>query len=690
MKVIKRDNTMEDFQVEKIKKVIKWATEGLDVNPLELEAKTEIIIKDGMKTNDIQQSLINQALAMTDIKNLEWRFVAARLKLMNIYKNGTDLGYGDFVKESVSKKLYDETLIDFYNDADFKAMESFINLEYDKGFDYAGMNLLENRYLMPGEIPQYMFATVALMLAIPESDMERIDKAINFYHMLADRKISLATPLLLNLRRPNGNLASCFITQMHDSLEDIYGTLTDMAKISKNAGGVGVNISNVRSLGAYIKDVKGASGGVVPWIKLINDTAVAVNQLGSRSGAITVALDVWHKDINEFLELQTENGDQRRKAYDIFPQIVVSDLFMHRVDKDGDWTLFDPHEIRTKYDRNLTDLYGQEFEEFYFELEEDKTLELSKTVKAKDLFKQILKTVVETGMPYVFFKDTVNMFNPNKHQGMIYNANLCTESFSNFNGKDYIHTCNLVSLNLGQLLDYEELQYAAKVAVQILDNAIELTKAPVDQSDSHNFDYRILGIGAMGLADWLVAQKLTYKSLEEIDELFAIIRGAAVSESLALGEKKGSYKYFEGSHWQNIGLPHMRNGGLLAIAPNTSTSLLMGSTASILPPYKKFYVDKASNGAVPVCPPFLNKDNFWKYKEVSHYDQKDIIDVVSVIQKHVDQGISMELTIDLNKGLTAKDIYELYFEAWKKNLRTVYYVRSIALGHKEDCASCSG
>lgn len=690
MQVIKRDNTMEDFQVEKIKKVIKWATEGLNVNPLELEAKTEIIIKDGMKTNDIQQSLINQALAMTDIKNLEWRFVAARLKLMNIYKAGTDLGYGDFVKESVDKKIYDDVLTDFYNDADFKAMESFINLEYDKGFDYAGMNLLENRYLMDGEIPQYMFATVALMLAIPERTTDRIEVAKKFYTMLADRKLSLATPLLLNLRRPNGNLASCFITQMHDSLEDIYGTLTDMARISKNAGGVGVNISNVRSLGATIKQAKGASGGVVPWIKLINDTAVAVNQLGSRSGAITVALDVWHKDINEFLELQTENGDQRRKAYDIFPQIVVPDLFMDRVEKDGNWTLFDPHEFKKITGKNLVDLYGLDFELEYINNESNDLLKLKKTVKAKDLFKQILKTVVETGMPYVFFKDTTNYENMNEHSGMIYNANLCTESFSNFNGKDYVHTCNLVSLNLGRLLTDEELDEAVSIAVRLLDNAIELTEAPIDQSDAHNNDYRILGIGAMGLADWLVAKNLKYSNLKDIDDLFCDIHNSGVEASQKLGQERGNYKYFEGSKWEERGYKNMRNGGLFAIAPNTSTSLLMGSTASILPPYKKFYVDKASNGAVPVCPPFLSQDNFWKYKEVSHYDQKQIIDVVSIIQKHIDQGISMELTIDLNKGLTAKDIYNLYFEAWKKRLKTVYYVRSIALGHKEDCASCSG
>lgn len=756
-KIVKRDGTKVQFDVMKIKKVIAWACMGIEVNPLELEAQMQVRTQDNMSTTDIQETLINTALAMTNIENfnnLKWRYVASRLLLLNLYKGAKrtrkydTFGYGNyyvFLKKAVRYGLYDKIILDEYSKEELKEMGRERNMWYDYDYDYAGMNLMQRRYLMKWkgnafELPQDMYLTIALLLAIPEPKEKRLEIAKKFYHATASRKISLATPIVLNLRRPNGNLASCFITAMDDSLDSIYYTLDQLGQISKNGGGVGVNISRVRSHGAQIKHIKGASGGILPWIKLINDTAVAVNQLGSRAGAITVALDIWHKDIEDFLEMQTENGDQRKKSYDIFPQIVVTDLFMQRVENNENWILVDPHEIRKKYNVELAELYGEEFNKFYAKLEEDTELEIKKEIKARDLFKTYLKTLVETGMPYLFFKDVTNKANPNKHSGMIGNANLCTESFSNFSpskispktlseDKSQInqqilagetHTCNLVSLNLAEISDDETLDEMTRLSVRILDNTIDVGAPPLPEANKHNNEYRILGIGALGLVDYLAKKSITYaNSADEVDVLFEKIAISGIDSSSDLAKERGNYHYYEGSDWQKgnffgrsaswynenskfkykwkdlrekVKNQGMRNGGLFAIAPNTSSSLMMGATASVLPIYRKFFVDKSSSGAVPIAPPFLDSESFWVYVENQNIDQKHIIEITSRIQKWTDQGISMELLLNLKNGVSAKDIYDLYLDAWKKGCKTVYYVRSItktAESSKEECVSCA-
>lgn len=251
-----------------------------------------------------------------------------------------------------------------------------------------------------------MYMTIALMLAKNEPRDKRLRLAKRFYDLIAGKKLSLATPILINLRRPNGNLSSCFITAMDDNLDSIMYTANQVAQISKRAGGVGVNLSRIRAQGSWIKKVFGASGGAVSWIKILNDIAVAVNQEGKRAGAITVALDVWHLDIYDFLELKTENGDLRRKAFDIFPQVVIPDLFMERVKYDQEWLLVDPYEVERKFGFKLYELWGEEFEKAYLQVEnESDKLRLKKKVKAKELLKEILKTQVATGLPYIFFKD---------------------------------------------------------------------------------------------------------------------------------------------------------------------------------------------------------------------------------------------------------------------------------------------
>lgn len=756
IQVVKRDGSLAPWDTSKIRKVLEWANLGLDdIHYLELESHVENVTRDRITTQEIQQNLVSLALKLTTVEQPQWRIFAARLQVMDLYKEVSyqrkidGLGYGnylEFVKLAVSKDLYDKSLLEFYSEEEIQKAGAFIHPAYDLDFDFAGIHMLMNRYLIqdrrkPFELPQEMFLTIALFLTTPEKAEDRLRIAEKIYHQIAGRHISLATPILINLRVPGGNLSSCFITAIDDSLDNIFYNVSAIAQISKNGGGVGVNLSRIRATGGEIRGVPNASGGVIPWIKIVNDTAVAVNQLGKRAGAVTVALDVWHRDIEDFLELQTENGDQRKKAYDLFPQVVIPDLFMERVKADEPWTLFDPEEVRRLHKVELAELWGEDFERHYKQLEGDSTLALAKKVDARELFKQIMKSQLETGMPYLFFKDTANEGNPNKHDGMIGSGNLCQESFSNFRpskirketlegneivrvvDSGLIHTCNLVSLNLALLLDQQELAEACRVAVRILDNTIDLTVTPVQESNKHNAIYRTIGVGAMGLADYLAHNQLSYGTPESVtatDALFEWIAYHTIEASVNLAKERGSYPKFEGSDWskgiffgrdanwfatesklkdrwthliqetQKFGI---RNSQLLAVAPNTSSALVQGCTASVLPIFNKFFLEKNAKGSVPMVPPYI-KDAFWYYRENKNLDQREVVDVIAAIQKWIDQGISFELLHNLNRGIRAKDIYDTLMKAWEMRCKTIYYTRTIQkstglMSEKEECVSCA-
>ncbi len=383
-----------------------------------------------------------------------------------------------------------------------------------------------------------------------EEPANRLHWAKKFYQAIAQRKISLATPILANLRTPKSSLTSCFILSIDDSLESIFDEITNAARISKNGGGVGVNVSRIRATGSWVMGKANASGGIIPWIKLLNDTAIAVNQGGRRAGAVTIGVDIWHLDVPEFLEMQTENGDQRRKAYDVFPQLVITDEFMRRVINKAEWTLVDPYEVRNKLGIELAELWGEEFEEAYrlVEANLDKEILLYKKINARDLFKTIMRSQVETGMPYIAFKDTINRANPNKHDGYIPGVNLCTESFSNVTPDKTAHCCNLVSLNLANI-DKEEIESNCQIAVRILDNTIDITNPPFDNAKNHNDKYRTIGVGAMGLADWLAKRKLSYNNLSEISNLFEEIGYWCTYSSMELAKERGAYQAFLGSEW---------------------------------------------------------------------------------------------------------------------------------------------
>ena len=721
--------------------------EGLEIDLQSFENYLDSIYSQDISSEKIQDILINYAVSMTSFEESDWTYLAGKLLMRKtqeeVFKN-RGFSYGNFyetIKKMVELGVYDSRLRE-YGEEEIRELEKEIDISRDMIYDYAGVNMFVNRYLLKHngkifELPQEVFMCIAMLLAINEEN--RVLVAKNFYNALSLKKISLATPILANLRVPNGNLSSCFITAMDDNIESIFYNIDTIAKISKNGGGAGLNISRIRAKNSMVNGYHNASGGVIPWIKIINDTAVAVNQQGRRAGAVTVALDSWHLDIESFLELQTENGDQRGKAYDIYPQVVVSDLFMERVEKNLEWTLLDPYEIRMKYGIELCELYGEEFEKKYLEIEKDRDITLKKIVKARELFKEIMKTQIETGMPYIFFKDRANLMNHNNHVGMIGNGNLCMESFSNFSpSRDFkedidensgvrkvnlgeVHTCNLVSLNLAEI-EREELEKNVNIAVRILDNTIDLTKTPIKESDKHNKNYRAIGVGTMGLADYLAREYMIYEdSILEIDELFEEIALYSLKSSALLAKERGSYPMFKSSQWDRgvffqkdekwylenskfsqkwkevfelVKEYGIRNGELTAVAPNTSTSLLMGSTASVNPTFSRFYIEKNQKGAVPRVVKYL-KDRAWFYPEFKNVDPQIYVKIMGRIGKWTTQGISMELIFDLNKNIRAKDIYDTLMTAWKEGCKSVYYIRTIQkstniMNEKEECESCSG
>ncbi len=761
LKVTKANGSKEDFDIEKIEKMFQIAAKGYEsqcsFDDL-LEAFKKNIVED-MKTTDIAKLLVKTCIDLVTVENIAWEHVAGRLALFDLYKKSgknrnitqkqiyTSESFLSLFETYVSEKLYYEDFFKYYSKADIKKAGEYLAKHgpaRDMEYGYTTILSLSKRYLnnpnkFVRELPQEMYMGVALFLAIPEKDENRLEFAFKIYDECSSQRISLPTPTLINARTNWHQLTSCFKLNIGDDLRSIYHGIEDIAQISKYGGGVGVYLGHIRAQGAAIRGIKGAAGGVNPWVKVINDTAVAVNQLGARLGAVSVTLDVWHRDIYDFLELQTETGDIRAKAFDIFPAVSMPDLFMRRVEEDGEWSLFDPYEISKKYGRTLEDTFNEEFEAFYAELEKDNTLEMKKVVKAKDLFKAFLKTTVETGMPYVFYRDTVNKLNPNKHAGKIYSTQLCTEICQNSSPAKFIEetvedgkiiiryepgetvTCNLASINVAKVNDEKTIATSMDVLCRLLDNVITITKFPIKAAELTAMKYRSIGIGYLGLAEYLATRAMAYDSPEArstVDALFELYTYYTYRASVDIARERGAYPLFPGSeHSKGIVLgrdataliadtknPHLDWKSLLdemktvgcrfgyhsAPAPNTSTAGIVGTTAALLPIYKKYFVETNLSSPTIRIAPKLNAENFWFYKEYVNMDMNDVIDMISVVYKWIDQSISFEWMVDPSKVSPAQ-LYGYYMKSWKQGIKTVYYVRSLSSEvSKENCVSCSG
>ena len=585
----------------------------------------------------------------------------------------------------------------------------------------------------PIESIQEMYLGIALHLAINEKE-DRMLWVQKFYDILSKLEVTMATPTLSNARKPFHQLSSCFIDTVPDSLEGIYRSLDNFAQVSKFGGGMGMYFGKVRAAGGKIRGFKGAAGGVIRWMKLVNDTAVAVDQLGMRQGAVAVYLDVWHKDLPEFLQLRTNNGDDRMKAHDIFPAVCYPDLFwkMAQEDINQPWHLFCPNEILSIKGYCLEDYYGEEWEKRYIDCVNDARL-TRRTLSVKDIVRLVLRSAVETGTPFTFNRDHVNKANPNGHKGMIYCSNLCTEIAQNMSEIESVSTevktddgdtvvvraskpgdfvvCNLASLSLGHLpLENEsELTDVVRTVVRALDNVIDINFYPLPYAQITNQRYRSLGLGVSGYHHALAVRGIKWESQEHldfVDKVFETINRAAVEASSDIAKQKGSYKYFEGSDWQTgeyftkrgytspewtalatkVKEQGMRNAYLLAIAPTSSTSIIAGTTAGTDPVMQRFFLEEKKGAMLPRVAPELSDRTFWVYKSAYNIDQQWTVRAAGVRQRHIDQAQSQNLYI--TNDFSMRQLLELYLLAWRSGVKTIYYVRSKSL-EVEECESCA-
>lgn len=702
--------------------------------------KPELSIEENLRL------LIKAAVELTTQEAPKWEMIAARLLLFTferelrkaeescqittlyekiVYLTGRGL-YGQYILENYTKEEIDE-------------IETFLAPERNDLFTYSGLELLLNRYVIRTgqgvalESPQEMFLGIAMHLAMKEQK----DRALwvkRFYDMLSKLQVTMATPTLSNARKPYHQLSSCFIDTVPDSLNGIYRSIDNFAKVSKFGGGMGMYFGKVRASGSTIRRFEGAAGGVIRWIRLANDTAVAVDQLGVRQGAVAVYLDVWHRDLPEFLNLRTNNGDDRMKAHDVFPAVCYPDYFWEqaRDNIEGDWYLMCPHEILTVKGYALEDCYGEAWKEKYLDCVQDDRIK-KRVVPIKDIIRLIIKSAVETGTPFTFNRDHVNRMNPNGHKGMIYCSNLCTEIAQNMSGIEEVEervetvngetvvvtvtkpgefvVCNLASLSLGHLNveDEEEIADITKCAVRALDNVIDLNFFPVPYAKINNEKYRPIGLGVSGYHHMLAKQGISWESeqhLQFVGDVFSKIHYAAIEASSEIAKEKGSYTYFEGSDWQTgkyfdkrhlktekwnqlrekVKQQGLRNAYLLAIAPTSSTSIIAGTTAGIDPIMNRYFLEEKKNGLMPRVAPELSMETFWYYKNAHYIDQKWSVRACGVRQRHIDQAQSMNLYI--TNEYTFRKVLDLYILAWEEGVKTIYYIRSKSL-EVEECEVCS-
>lgn len=712
-----------------------------------LQEKFANLCKPGMSHKEAIDTLIKAAVELTTPEAPAWEIISARILSyraeQKIKKQEDEIGIDGFynkLKYMTSEGLYGEYILQNYTEEEINEAATFIKEERNKLLNYSGLDLLLKRYVIKNyagkaiERVQEMYLGIALHLAMPEQKENRLMWVHRIYDMLSKLEVTMATPTLSNARKPNHQLSSCFIDTVPDSLDGIYRSLDNFSQVSKFGGGMGMYFGKVRATGGNIRGFKGVAGGVIRWMRLVNDTAVAVDQLGMRQGAVAVYLDVWHKDLPEFLQLRTNNGDDRMKAHDIFPAVCYPDLFWKMADEnlDQNWYLFCPNEIMRIKGYCLEDCYGEEWERKYLDCVNDQRL-TRRVISIKDIIRLILRSAVETGTPFTFNRDTVNRANPNHHKGMIYCSNLCTEIAQNMapietvsktietkDGETIVVTttkpgefvvCNLASLSLGRLPLEDEEQMREKVAtiVRALDNVISLNFYPVPYAEITNQKYRSIGLGISGYHHALAKRRIKWESEEHLqfmDKVFETINRSAILASSNLAKEKGSYQYFEGSDWQTglyfdkrgydsdewkevrktVALQGMRNAYLLAVAPTSSTSIIAGTTAGLDPIMKRFFLEEKKGSMLPRVAPELSDETYWMYKSAYLINQKWSIKASGVRQRHIDQAQSMNLYI--TNDFTMRQVLDLYLLAWKSGVKTLYYVRSKSL-EVEECESCS-
>lgn len=771
----------------------------LDVDTYISKVKQSILSKEEYSSDQILNVRILAALDEVDIDKPDWTYVASHTYLESLYKKKSKVfnmpKYSDFyehVVKMVKLGLYKPSLLESYSEQSIRKFGKSIDQEADYLFDYVGLSTLVESYLAKNydgdvlELPQERFMVIAMDLMSLEHGENKDQLVLTEYWALSKRLKTVATPTYANAGKTHGQLSSCFIDVVNDDLVGIYDSNTDVARLSKGGGGIGTYLGKIRALGSDIKSFKGNASGIMPWMKQLDNTAKSVDQLGSRPGAISPYLDVWHRDIEIFLDCKLNNGDEGFRTHNLSPGVCVADIFMEKVRDRESWYLFDPHTTRRIFGWSLEDCYDEEVGAGTFRNRYAECIEAAnegkygkandhgegamyKVVKALDLMKKILRSRIETGFPYMFYRDTANRDNPNKHRGMIYSSNLCTEIFQNMShtyrsveklvdletvkalgidvsgfrtkqGKvvlevkdpgDFV-VCNLSSISLAGVyklskelkVSYEEiLDKLISIQMRALDNVIDLNTLEVLQARATNQKYRAVGLGTFGWHHLLALMGVhweTSQAVEVCDHLYENIAYYTIKASNQLAKEKGAYPEFEGSDWHTgalfvrRGYVHLdsrgqikplkgkerwyelcldvmengvRNGYMEAVAPNASTALLAGSTASIDPVFNTKYTEEKTFYKIPVVLPDLDHNTYSYYQKTAYkLDQRWSVRQNAARQRHIDQGISFNFYVPAD--IKFSKLLELDMLAWESGLKSTYYTRSKSLDIKE-CEWCA-
>jgi len=764
--VIRKDGSRFKMSKKQLQKTLHFACK--DHAPLVSE--NELIehsisnFYDGIKEHEVDQSNIMAARAKVEVEPA-YTYVAANLLLDVLYRESIGVGashpnlpklyknyFKEYFRQGVSLERLDSRLLSF----DLDKLAEALVLKRDYNFTYLGLQTLYDRYFIHEddrrlETPQILWMRVAMGLAINEGKHKE-KRAIEFYNTLSQFLYMSATPTLFNAGTTHSQLSSCYLSTIMDDLQHIYKVISDDAQLSKWAGGLGNDWTNVRATGALIKGTNGKSQGVIPFLKVANDTAVAVNQGGKRKGAMCSYLETWHLDIEDFLELRKNTGDERRRTHDMNTANWIPDLFMKRVQAGQNWTLFSPNDVP-----DLHDLYGKAFENQYLEYErqtESGELKLFKKVEALDLWRKMLGMLYETGHPWITFKDPSNIRSPQDHAGVVHSSNLCTEILLNTSTAETA-VCNLGSINLAAHVDenglnQELLSATVRTAIRMLDNVIDINFYPIQEAKKANLAHRAIGLGLMGFQDALYKCGISYASHEAIefaDQSMEMISYYAILASSELAKERGTYSSYKGSKWSRGILPidslkileeergseyvdldtttrldwakvrasikkyGMRNCNTMAIAPTATISNITGLTQSIEPMYKHLFVKSNLSGEFTV----VNNALVDKLKELNLWDAEMLDDLKyfdgSILeieripteikrlfltafeiepdwiiecgarrQKWIDMGQSLNLYLAEPSG---KKLNDMYMMAWKKGLKTTYYLRSLGATHIE-------
>jgi len=743
MQVVKRSGKREDVSFDKITARVKKLCYGLDtryVSHIEIAKKVILGLYDGVTTTELDNLAAETAATMATT-HPDYALLAARISISNLHKN-TDKSFSNTIKalyNYIDPKtgdkaglIGDDTYELVWKHKD--QLDSAIIYDRDYSFDFFGFKTLERSYLlrMDGEVverPQHMLMRAAIGIHYDD-----IEAAIDTYNLMSEKWFIHATPTLFNAGTPKPQLSSCFLLSMtDDSISGIFETLSRCAKISQSAGGIGLSIHNVRAKGSYIKGTGGTSNGIIPMLRVYNDTARYVDQGGGkRKGAFAVYLEPWHADIFEFLDLKKNHGKEELRARDLFYAMWISDLFMERVKENAEWSLFCPNECP-----GLDDSFGGEFEALYHKYEKEG--KARKTVKAQDLWFAILESQIETGTPYILYKDAANRKSNQKNLGTIRSSNLCTEIME-YTSPDEVAVCNLASISLGKFVkedntyDFERLYEISRTVTRNLNKVIDINYYPIPEAENSNMRHRPIGIGVQGLADAFILMRHPFDSPEAKQlnkDIFETIYFAALTESNALAERDGAYQSYPGSpaskgelqydmwgvepsdRWDWAGLKKqikkngLRNSLLLAPMPTASTSQILGNNECFEPYTSNIYTRRTLSGEYIVVNKHLLKDliglGLWNdemkhrlmasngsvqdfpdipqdlkdlYKTVWEISQKVIIDMAADRGAYICQSQSMNLFVENpNFG----KLSSMHFYAWQKGLKTgMYYLRSKA------------